>query len=117
MTMWLERLHDDFMNPARTDPLVVLGVALLAVGTVTLVVGSVFAAMTGGSAFPMVAAGLLLLAFGLIALGVLSAHERERRTGRVVNPTCPKCGTPPGGPVSAAGLTTCTGCRNPYFVF
>ena len=113
--MWLERLYDDFTTPHRgMPPKAFLGFALIAVGVLVFVVGTVFAAMTGQ-------AGVLAFMFGflLLALGAISIIGLPRRgpNDSGANLVCPRCGAPPGSCVTANGLTKCAGCGNPYFVF
>jgi len=113
--MWLERLYDEFTTPHRSaPPRALLGVALIAVGVLLFVVGSVFAAMTGQNGFVAFAFGFLLLALG--AISIVGPSRRAAQSASA-NPVCPKCGAAPGGSVTANGFTKCAGCGNPYFVF
>jgi hypothetical protein len=113
--MWLERLYDEFTTPHRgMPPEALLRLALIAVGVLVLVVGTVFAAMTGQSGFLAVAFGFLLIGFG--AIGILGP-SRRRTPDSSANPVCPRCGARPEGSVTANGFTKCAGCGNPYFVF
>ena len=113
--MWLERLYDEFTTPHRgMPPQAFLGIALIAVGVLVLVVGTVFAAMTGQSGVLALLFGFLLV--GLGAIGILGP-SRRRATGSSANPVCPRCGARAEGNVTANGFTKCAACGNPYFVF
>jgi len=113
--MWLERLYDEFTTPhPGMPPKAFFGFALIAVGVLAFVVGTVFSAMTRQTSVLAFMFGFVLLALG--AIGILGL-PRGGTISSSANPICPRCGAPPEGSVTANGFTKCAGCGNPYFVF